>query len=130
MGFKSKARFNEYHRLNHQRRHAERKAQAHEFLGNQCVMCGELENLQLDHIDPETKLFTIGKRWMCAEEKFWAEVQKCQLLCVPCHKVKTESDFLHGGGLSGKRNCKCDPCRLKKNEYMRAYKARQRGMAK
>jgi hypothetical protein len=63
------------------------------MLGGHCVECGEGEPLflEFDHINPEDKLFSIGSgagNW----ERVLAEVKKCQLLCLLCHKVKTLSN--------------------------------------
>ncbi|ALQ30110.1 hypothetical protein ATC04_05750 [Arthrobacter sp. YC-RL1] len=98
------------------------------ILGGHCVVCGTDENLQFDHIDQSTKLFTIAERWDARHETLMPELAKCQLLCERCHTAKSaaEKSVEHGGGTSGKRNCKCDPCRARKNEYMRRWKAERR----
>lgn len=67
-----------------------RMAAMRELLGGECVMCGSVERLEIDHIDPSTKSFSLAKGW----GKPWAvileELAKCQLLCYECHKhVKT-----------------------------------------
>lgn len=105
-------------------RYHTKKARWIELLGGECVECGSIEELEFDHIDPTTKLFTITSGWALAEERVLEELQKCQLLCKEHHKLKSdlEQAVEHGSGLSGKRNCKCDPCKVRKNEYMRAWK--------
>lgn len=71
-----------------------RKLEAIELLGGVCVRCGTTENLQFDHIDPETKLFNISTYFEYGDETtFWMEVAKCQLLCFPHH---TEKCILEG----------------------------------
>ena len=60
-------------------------------------------------------------------EKLVEEMKKCQLLCRRCHLEKSREakdlgNVDHGGGLSGKRNCKCDPCKAKKAAYMKSKK--------
>jgi len=66
---------------------------ARDLLGGQCSVCGTTERLHFDHIDPTTQDFYIrhaggGMRL----RKFYTEVNKCQLLCVRCHAVKTRED--------------------------------------
>ena len=53
-----------------------------------CVKCGSKERLELDHINPKEKEWN-PKRSMCSKnltERFWKEINKCQLLCFDCHK--------------------------------------------
>lgn len=58
-----------------------------------CAQCGiaDIRVLELDHLDPKTKRFTIsqavklGYSW----NDVLAEIKKCQILCANCHKIKT-----------------------------------------
>lgn len=74
---------------------AQRRVQVLEILGNRCVMCGCTSSLQVDHIDPATKDAcmkrpgTHGFKFGIAWAKILKEIEKCQLLCPPCHKLKT-----------------------------------------
>lgn len=101
-------------------------AEAREKLGGKCVLCGSLEDLEMDHIDRSTKLFTISGGWSRNPDEFWAEVAKCQLLCRDHHAEKTarERSVGHGEGKTGKKNCLCELCRPLKNAYARERKAR------
>lgn len=83
-----------------------------EQLGGCCVQCSSVEELQFDHVDPTTKLYTIGQIMTHGKEKLETEIAKCQLLCRSCHEIKTSEQFSvqHGAGLTGKRDCKCDLC--------------------
>ncbi len=115
---------NEYHREYNIRRYHTRRQRAIEQLGGKCVDCGSTTELEFDHTVREDKLFD-SKRWMNVSlEKFQAEIEKCVLRCAPCHRIRTSEQLgvEHGGGISGKRNCKCEPCRERKREYMRNYK--------
>jgi len=57
------------------------------------VICGSVDNLELDHIDPTTKSFTIGRALASVSEaKYQAEIVKCQLLCKQHHIEKTTSE--------------------------------------
>lgn len=89
MGYKNyNVDMNTYMKLRWERR----RALAIEKLGGSCVSCGSDELLEFDHIDPDTKLMTIARASSRNEEFFWSEVAKCQLLCKPCHIIKTNDD--------------------------------------
>lgn len=94
------------------------------ILGGSCVDCGSAEHLEFDHVHRSDKSFTIGTRLASAPWPILlAEAAKCSLRCQKCHLVKTaaESSVSHGGGVSGRRNCPCEPCRSRKAEYMASY---------
>jgi hypothetical protein len=100
------------------------------------VHCSSLDNLELDHIDASTKTYEIGKIiGGGSEAKVQAELAKCQVLCSDCHTKKSyaEGDLYsveHGGGISGKKNCKCALCKAKKAEYMKARQSKYKESAK
>lgn len=116
--------YNAYMAAYHLKRYYERRAKALVLLGGHCASCSTTEGLEIDHIDRTTKRYDVGQAGL-AEQKFWDEVlTKCHLLCRQCHRLKSaqERAVEHGGGISGKRNCPCAPCRARKNEYMRTWK--------
>lgn len=86
-----------------------------------CKTCGTWLNLQVDHVDPKTK--KSHAVWSWKKERMLAELSKCQVLCRPCHQIKTNKDNGFGkhnrSGYS--RGCRCDICRADKvievNEY-------------
>jgi hypothetical protein len=112
------------------RRYHNRRQKALEFLGGKCVACEERERLEIDHIDPRQKTFDISKMWSCSEEKFWKEIEKCQLLCQKHHNQKTieqrgqKSARGKHGTLSSRRYCDCSECKRAKALYMKIYKDR------
>lgn len=114
---------NEYMREYMARRREARRAELRGMLGGRCAVCGSTEGLEFDHIDHATKSFSIGmwidRKW----ELLLQEVAKCQLLCNAHHieKTRQERTVPHGGGVSGRRNCKCEPCKARKAEYMKCY---------
>ena len=69
-----------------------------EQMGGCCVRCGVREGLQFDHINPSTKSERmrgpgrISNIENLSPKERCAEVEKCQLLCKPCHKVKSARD--------------------------------------
>lgn len=114
------------------RRYHKKMTEAKLKLGNKCFKCNCTENLQLDHIDPESKNFTIAKLWNSKPEIFNAELAKCQLLCLKCHQEKTLLDMgrisaknTHGT-LSSYRYCKCSLCRKANTEYVRMKRAKKK----
>jgi hypothetical protein len=116
---RDRERYNEYQREYQLARYHQRKQDAIAFLGGKCAQCDTTEQLEIDHIDRTTKSFPVGKMWSIKEEQFYAELKKCQLLCKPHHIEKTRAELSvpHGGGMSGKKNCPCVPCKQRKSEY-------------
>ena len=104
-------------------------------LGGKCVKCGSTEDLQFDHRDPKTKVIEINAIMNWSADKIDLELSKCQLLCGPCHTVKTVAEKGHRfaagthGTLSAYRYCgppKCDLCK----EAKRVFAENARGSVK
>jgi len=117
----------EYHRVYNRERYRRLRAEYITKLGGQCIDCGSVENLEFDHDDASIKSFDIGKLLNYSKAVREMELKKCVLRCSSCHKKKSVRagdvwTVEHGGGVSGKRNCPCIPCKQKKTEYMRNYK--------
>ncbi len=107
------------------RRYAERRAEALERLGGACAHCGSVDDLQIDHVDRFEKTMKFERMTMVGRERWDAELAKCQLLCFPCHIVKTRecwdgfgkksgpiTDDGHGSGCQYvTRRCRCPECR-------------------
>ena len=71
----------------------ERRQILHDHLGGKCVRCGATERLEFDHIIKDTKSYTIGSSLTCFTiEELIEEANKCQLLCRPCHIIKTKEE--------------------------------------
>lgn len=121
-----------YTRKYNQQFRQERMQRAHQLLGGECWECGSMEKLEIDHINPEDKEFEISTRISASEEKFLAELDKCQLLCHDCHMKKTitergqESAKGKHGTLSSYRYCKCDICKGAYREYQKEYRAQRK----
>lgn len=99
----------------------ERRAVAYAYLGNRCSRCNVTINLDMDHIDPATKIIKVSMLWTATEEKFWTEVKKCQLLCKDHHLEKTLAERFpprqHGTiAMYGRGNCRCNLCTAAKHE--------------
>lgn len=80
-----------------------RRDTAIKLLGGACVVCGTTENLEINHIDPTTKSFTLS-RWDGKASDYWEEVKKCNLLCKAHHDEETARQKL--SGLIDSRNYK------------------------
>ena|ERR1700754_3663545 len=89
------------------------------FRGKVCATCGSDQRLELDHIDPMTKVS--HRIWSWSAERLRVELSKCQPLCYDCHKGKSAHDqarvrfgraraFEHGFMYG--RGCRCDDCRV------------------
>lgn len=85
----------EYHREYSKQYYRKRIAKLVSILGGKCVKCGCLDNLQFDHIDSNTKTFSIGKILSYSIAKQEEEIKKCQLLCQSCHSKKTKGDYTY-----------------------------------
>lgn len=55
--------------------------------GKSCIACGSKRDLEVDHIDPRTKI--THRMWSWSKERLAAELIKCQVLCWFCHFFKT-----------------------------------------
>ena len=115
----------------------ERRKILFERLGNKCAKCGGTDRLEFDHIDPKSKSFCIGVRLDYSLKKLKLEADKCQLLCKPCHIIKTKIDngyqpvSKHGtASMYNNQLCRCDRCKKAWTTYKvpktKAYRARKR----
>jgi AraC-like DNA-binding protein len=91
-----------------------RRAQAIKVLGGKCVECGAMTDLEFHHLDPDLKVRAISYMLAYTDTKFWAEVEKCVLLCHDCHKEETLAAYPereHGTWSKAFREkCRCSPC--------------------
>ena len=92
MALKNKQEYNAYMRVYMLARYHERRQYAINRLGGKCSACGSEDNLQLDHIHPEDKSFSLSHAWSVSMERFKLEVDKCQVLCKECHKEKSRAE--------------------------------------
>lgn len=65
-----------------------------EFLKDKrCVDCGETNilTLEFDHVDPSLKKYSVS--WIMCQglslDKLKEEVNKCEIRCANCHKIRT-----------------------------------------
>lgn len=75
------------------KRRQARKALLIEMRGGRCEDCGYsdvLGALEFHHRDPVTKEFGVGN-WSGSLERLMAEVEKCDLVCSNCHRLRHAS---------------------------------------
>jgi hypothetical protein len=82
----------EYFRTYIKAKKRERRQRLVTMLGGKCVRCGTMEDLEFDHIDPQSKNFSICAHLTKAWNDLVAEAQLCQLLCHACHVAKGAED--------------------------------------
>lgn len=60
---------------------------------SRCCICGndDFRVLEFDHIDRSKKEFCVSNSIQrgCSLEKIKKEIDKCQVLCANCHRIKT-----------------------------------------
>lgn len=66
-----------------------------------CMDCGGIFPpyvMDFDHRDPKTKLFNLGagKSLLKNRALLEAEVAKCDIVCVNCHRIRTHTAFMNG----------------------------------
>ena len=93
--------------------------------GKTCVRCGSTKSLQVDHIDPSTKVD--HKIWSWSDERRTNELAKCQVLCWPCHIIKTGLERLRPHGTEGRygHGCRCTECRAAHSTRQKEYRLRK-----
>jgi len=122
-------------------RYRDRVIEAHWLKGNKCAHCGvkkgkkneqgEKIKFELDHIDPETKNYTITDRIKSAPwEEVLLELELCQLLCYYCHKKKTAPLKGQNHGVTMYRTgCRCDICKAGNRDLQRRFRERKKEQA-
>ena len=109
---------------------AEAKAKAIDLLGGKCVWCGSVDRLEFDHIegDRDDNYHCISAFVDAKWERVLIELKKCQLLCKPCHVIKSlkargfDTDKNHGRSLYVTAKCRCDICKEDRKVAQRTYR--------
>lgn len=108
----------------------ERKQQLIVLLGGKCKECSSIIDLEFDHIDPKTKKAAITQLLTYKLETVYEEIEKCQLLCRVCHKLKNKIDNGEAkhGTLSMYRyhRCRCENCRIVWNLATKRWKLKRK----
>jgi hypothetical protein len=122
-----KEEYNAYMREYMRKYSMKRRDKVIKLLGGQCTKCGSTEDLQVHHVDPSTKEFTLASRWHRKWVEIEAELPKCILLCENCHRDIHRSKYPHGTPQKYWAGCHCKPCTAANTKHSREYKAKRRG---
>lgn len=79
-----------------------------------CVKCGSWDDLEVDHIDPQTKRWPPAQIWGRKEADRIEELAKCQALCRQHHQEKSDQEkrqIRHGTATMYRNGCRCRPCK-------------------
>ena len=87
-------KYTEEHKEHRREKRKRCRSKCIEYLGGKCVVCGTTHNLQFDHIKREGKKYEIAGRVACNFDNLKEELDKCQLLCAPCHLDKTAKEWV------------------------------------
>lgn len=99
------------------------KRRAAYFADKCCARCKSTYNLEINHIDPTTKIS--HRIWSWSTERRNEELKKCEILCNPCHKDYTAAQReAPCGTRSAYRYCRCQLCKRASTEAKREYRAR------
>lgn len=127
--------------------HSAQRAIFLHILGGKCAKCGTHRHLEIDHIDPSTKVLDLSRRFSARTiSAALDELKKCQALCHRHHLEKTATESAvrrlkpinHGTMYAWmKLKCGCEKCsaakwawhdaRNEKRSTSRHRKARQIG---
>lgn len=98
------------------------------FQDKKCVECGSIEDLELDHVDPSTKVS--HRIWTWSEVRRNEELAKCQILCRSCHQKKTAQEnqtAQHGTDtMYSIYKCRCEDCRQARAAAKAATRAKRK----
>ena len=74
-----------------------------------CKNCGAIHNLEVHHVNPETKID--HRIWTWSQARRDLELSKCIVLCSTCHGI-TRRKIEHGShSMYVHRGCRCLACK-------------------
>lgn len=98
------------------------------FAGKICALCGGMQDLELDHTDPTTKVS--HRIWSWSEARREAELAKCRVLCKACHGKKSATEVSRGEELPQARLKEADVRMILASSLSYAVLAAQYGVDK
>ena len=125
-----------YHVGYDQERHQAKRRKLIALLGGKCSKCESADDLEFDHVDPETKEFAICARMSLPMEELLREVAKCQLLCKPCHRKKSIAEGSQKTARHGTQymysdlGCRCRVCKNWRRDESRRRRSYARGIGR
>ena len=118
----------EYMKKYMRERYKNKRQEALDLLGNKCKECGAKDvQFHLDHIDSKKKTFRAADIHSVSDKEVKKEMKNFHILCVPCHKKKTQDCWDRGVSKSThgtywmyrQHGCRCKKC-------TKAYKEKQK----
>lgn len=79
-----------------------------------CAWCSSDYRLEVDHIDPETKVS--HRVWSWSTPRREVELEKCHVLCIVCHEKKCQQEgtgarLARHGLARYRKGCRCRICK-------------------
>lgn len=68
-----------------------------------CTDCGGTfprHVMEFDHLDPSVKEFSIGRAGWSWYKKIEKELEKCEIVCANCHKIRTHNRKYEDQGIN------------------------------
>lgn len=94
--FKNKERLRDTKNERVRKYRKEKRSYILEILKNsKCLNCGinDYRVLEFDHRNPEEKSFNLGDSTKYTLDRIKKEIDKCDILCANCHRIKTIKQF-------------------------------------
>lgn len=72
----------------------ERRISAFKHFGEKCADCGIKSSsknyiiFDFHHLDPKKKEFKFNRSNSVSDKRYWAEINKCVMLCSNCHRLR------------------------------------------
>lgn len=91
-----KKNVSQYTESNKKHRNSRRKVFYEWMKSKSCVDCGnsDIRVLEFDHINREDKSFNISTKVSeLSFETLMKEIEKCEIVCANCHKIRTAGQF-------------------------------------
>ena len=101
-------------------RYHEKMEKMRGVLGNRCAICFSVDCLEIHHLDPSQKSFTLSGEVNKPWKEILLELEKCELRCENCHKKEHAAD--HGIATYSHQKCRCDICKSAWNEHSKLYR--------
>jgi hypothetical protein len=93
-----------------------------------CFFCGSHDNIEIHHVDPETKEH--HAIWSWSDDRIENELRKCVALCHECHVkfhlLEKRRNIQHGTCSAYRHGCRCDDCKAAKAKDDHDRKQRKR----
>ena len=94
------------------------------FDGKSCALCGSEESLEIDHVDPKTKVS--HHIWSWSKARQLVELAKCRVLCRACHQRRHALERPKHGRGGWDKGCRCVECVSAQNKHQLLWRNKRR----